>query len=137
MAATYRAEDWIGRTAARRVRITEEMVDQFVDLSGDRAANHVSDAAAQAEGFRGRVVHGMLLGALLSGVLGTELPGKPGVEQEAKLSFRNPCYPGDEIVIQVAVAEFFASVQTLVLKVTISRTDDVTLATGQIQFGLR
>ena len=137
MAADYRAEDWMGRSAERRVRITREMLDQFVALSGDSSPIHVSDAAAQEMGFAGRVVHGLLLGSLVSGVIGTELPGEVGVLQETQLQFRNPCYVDDEVIISVIVTEFFESVQTLVLKVKIARGDGVILATGFVRSGLR
>jgi 3-hydroxybutyryl-CoA dehydratase len=137
MSLVNRAGDWIGRTAVRHVLITAEMVDQFAALSGDLGPIHVSDAAARAQGFQARLVHGWLLGSLVSGLIGMELPGEGGVEQEVQLSFRNPCYIGDEIRIELVVAEWFESVQTLVLKVKLTRADGITLATGQIRCGLR
>jgi 3-hydroxybutyryl-CoA dehydratase len=137
MSMPHRAEDWIGKTAARRVRITDDLIDQFTELSGDNSPIHVTDGAAQSRGFPTRVAHGMLLGSLVSGVVGRELPGEHGVLHEVQLSFRNSCHPGDEIIIRVTVSEFFESVQALVLKVQIERADGVTLATGRVQSGLR
>ncbi|MBM3776036.1 MAG: acyl dehydratase, partial [Acidobacteria bacterium] len=75
--------DWLGRTAEREIPVTADLIDRFVLLSGDNSAIHVDDAAARARGFRGRVAHGMLLGSLVSAVIGTELPGHIGVLQEA------------------------------------------------------
>jgi acyl dehydratase len=135
--ANWQSADWLGRSTEQRMRITPEMVRRFADLSGDHSPNHTSDAAAQAQGFERLVVHGWLLGSLVSGVLGMHFPAVPGVEHELQLSFRNPCYPGDEVLISVEVSEFFESVQTLVLKVKITRTDGTTLAVGRIQFGLK
>jgi len=137
MVSNYRVQDWVGRTAARNVLITSDMMDRFVELSGDRSPNHVSDSAAQSEGFERRVAQGWLLGSLASGLLGMELPALPGVEHEFRMAFRKPCYPGDEIKISLNVLDFYESVQTLILGVRIVRSDGVTLATGQIQYGLR
>jgi phosphate acetyltransferase len=137
MSAKHQASDWMGRTAAACVHISPEMIDQFVAFSGDSSPIHVSDSAAQARGFRARVAHGMLLGSLVSGIIGTQLPGQHGVLQEVQLSFRHACHPGDDIVIRVTVTEFFESVQTLVLQVRIERTDGLALATGRVQSGLR
>lgn len=131
------AEDWIGRTATRRVRVTAELIDDFVRVSGDNSPIHVSAEAAEQRGLKERVAHGMLLGALVSGLVGTELPGAAGLLQAVQLSFRNPCHPGDEITIQVTVAEVFESVRTLVLKVRVERSDGLVLATGRLQSGLR
>jgi 3-hydroxybutyryl-CoA dehydratase len=136
MSTTYGSGDWVGRTAIRRVRISEEMLDAFVALSGDTSPIHVNLAAARARGYSGRVVHGMLLGSLVSAVLGTDLPGEIGVLQEVRLSFRNPCHPGDRVEILVAASEFFESVQTLVLEIKITRDDGTILATGQARSGL-
>lgn len=137
MSNGFQATDWIGRKAERRVRITGEMLDQFVALSGDGSAIHVSEQCARERGFSGRVAHGMLLGAFVSGVIGTQLPGDDGVLQQIQLSFREPCHPGDEIVIQLCVTEFHESVQTMLLQVKIVTLANVTLATGQAQTGLR
>ena len=138
MSHSFDGAEWIGRKAERRVCITAEMLDQFVAFSGDSGAIHVSDEAARELGFPGgRLVHGMLLGALVSGLIGTELPGDDGYEQQMQLSFRAPCYPGDEVTISLTVVEFYESVQTLVLKVNIVNAAGVTLATGRIQSGLR
>jgi 3-hydroxybutyryl-CoA dehydratase len=137
MSTTDGSPDWVGRTATRRVRISEEMLDDFVALSGDTSPIHVDGAAARARGFSGRVVHGMLLGSLVSAVLGTDLPGESGVLQDVRLSFRNPCHAGDRVDILVAASEFFESVQTLVLEIKITRDDGTILATGQARSGLR
>jgi len=128
---------WEDRTAERTVQVTAEMIDRFVELSSDHSAIHVSDEAARAYGFRGRVAHGMLVGSLVSGLIGTELPGDCGVLQEVKLSFRNPCYAGDTLHIHLKVREFFASVQSLILTVSIRNQDGLTIATGNVQSGIK
>ncbi len=137
MSLTHRAEDWIGRTAVRHLRVSAEMVDQFANLSGDRSPIHMLDGFARQRGFNARVVHGVMLAGFVSAILGMELPGEAGVIQDMQFAFRRPCHPGDEITIQVRVSEFFESVQTLILKVKITGSDGATLATGQIQSGLR
>ena len=73
---------------------------------------------------------------LLSGVIGTQLPGARGVLQNLELAFRQPCLIGDVITIYVSVAAFHESVNTLVLKVLIKKQDGTTLATGSIRSGL-
>lgn len=124
------------RTVTRTVPITAELIDRFVDLTGDRSAIHVDDEAARERGFRGRVAHGMLLGSLVSALLGTELPGDNGVLQQVKLSFRNPCYVGDRLELRLQVSEYVASVRVLILDVLIRNQDGMTVATGKVQSGV-
>ncbi len=136
MSKAYLASDWVGRTAERKVRITTEMLDQFIAVSGDSSAIHVSEQSANVRGFPNRVVHGMLLGALVSGLIGTQLPGDDGVLQQMQLSFRRPCYAGDEILIRLSVTDFFESIQTMLINIKITKEPNVVLATGQAQSGL-
>jgi 3-hydroxybutyryl-CoA dehydratase len=134
--ACFTEKDWLGKTARRTCQISKELVDRFVELSGDSSPLHTDDAAAQSAGFRARLVHGMLLGSLVSSVIGTQLPGEVGFTQEVKLSFRNPCYEGDDITIDVAVSEFHESLQLLFCKVEIRNGSGQLLAVGQWRSGL-
>jgi 3-hydroxybutyryl-CoA dehydratase len=137
MNSAAQASDWVGRSAARTVRITEAMVDDFARLSGDACPLHMTDAAARQAGFTGRVVHGLFLGSLVSSVLGLQLPGEDGLLQNIQLSFRNPCYVCDEIQIRVEAVEFFESVQTVALKIRITRSNGDVLCTGEATCGIR
>ena len=135
-AARFCERDWLGKSARRTCEIRGELVDRFVEVSGDSSLLHVDDAAARATGYRGRVVHGMLLGSLVSSVIGTQLPGEVGVLQEIQFSFRNPCYIGDEITIDVTVSEFHEALQLLFCKVEVRNGSGVLLAKGQFRSGL-
>ncbi len=128
--------DWAGKTARRTVVLTEELLDRFVEVSGDSSPIHVSAVAARERGFAGRVVHGLLLGSLVSSVIGTQLPGEDGVLQEMKLSFHNPCYPGDTVVIDVKVTDVHESVRALSCSVRVSNQAGVLLAKGHCRSGL-
>jgi acyl dehydratase len=128
---------WIGRTATRTVRVTDAMIDAFASLSGDSSAIHMSAAAARGRGFPGRVAHGFLLGSLISSLLGTELPGDDGVIQNVDLAFHRPCCAGDAVTVSVRVHDFIASVETLVLKVSVAGPDGATLVKGTVRSGLR
>jgi 3-hydroxybutyryl-CoA dehydratase len=132
----FTAQDWHGKSVRRTCQITAQLVDQFVALSGDSSPVHVDDDAARARGYQGRVVHGMLLGSLVSSVVGTQLPGDIGILQEVQFSFRKPCYIGDEITIDVAVSEFHEALQVLFLKIEVRNRAAVLLADGQFRSGL-
>jgi len=128
--------EWAGKSAQRTVVVTEELLDRFVEVSGDSSPIHVSPVAAQERGFAGRVGHGLLLGSLVSSVIGTQLPGKDGILQEVKLSFHNPCYLGDTIVIDVKVTEVHESVRALTCSVRVSNQSGLLLARGHFRSGL-
>jgi acyl dehydratase len=50
------------------VTVTAAMIDRFADLSGDRFALHMDDAAARALGFPARVAHGLLVLSMIDGL---------------------------------------------------------------------
>jgi acyl dehydratase len=96
----------------------------------------MSEVEARSQGFEDRVAHGLLLGALVSSIVGNELPGAGGVLQGVDLAFRRPCLAGDEILIELEVVDVFESVRTLEMKVSIRGPRGV-LATGRVRSGLR
>ena len=126
----------LGEEASRHFDITPSMLDAFVSLSTDDSPIHVDETAAKARGFPGRVAHGALLGALVSGVVGTELPGARGLIHSVELKFKRPSCVGDRVQVVVGVSEKIVSVRVLILKVRILDQQQRALATGRVQVGL-
>ncbi len=92
--------------AAEQVRIvTPADLADFADVSGDRNPLHMDEAYAETSPFRGRVAHGMLLGAWISALLGEQLPGPGTIYVSQSLSFRRPVRIGDEVVTRVEISE--------------------------------
>lgn len=127
---------WLGRRAERRFVITGDLVDRFAALSGDTSGIHMSAGVAATYGFRGRVVHGFLLGAFVSALVGTELPGESGVLQSVRLEFRQPCLAEESVLVELLVTDVFESVRTLEMSVRITGDAGV-LVTGRVRSGIR
>lgn len=111
--------------------ISAQEVDAFAGLSGDDNLLHMDDSYARSSGFRGRVVHGMLLGAWLSRVLGTHFPG-PGVLWLAQnIRFVRAVYIGDSVEVVVRVKHKAVELRTLVLETTVLGPDGSPVLTGE------
>ena len=105
----YYLEDLeIGMTAKTVATITEDMINTFADITGDHNPIHVSEEAAIAAGFKGRIAHGALSASFISAVLGNDLPGPGAVFVELNLRFRKPAFIGDEITAVAEVVEINA-----------------------------
>lgn len=76
-------------------KITREEVDAFSRISGDTNPIHA--------GPKG-IVHGAFLNALVSGVIGTRLPGPGAIVVSQKLRFPAACRVDDTITIKVELA---------------------------------
>ena len=90
--------------AVERVRVvTSADLEAFAAVSGDDNPLHLDETYAATTAFRGRVAHGMLLGAWISAVIGTELPGPGAIYVSQSLSFRRAVRIGDQVVTRVEV----------------------------------
>lgn len=84
--------------------VTEEMIDQFAQLTGDYFEIHMDTNAAQKHGFPGRVAHGLLILALVDGLKNqTAAQFKALASLGWEWNFRAPVLAGDEIEAQLEV----------------------------------
>lgn len=93
----------VGRSASVTLKVTDELVDAFAELSGDCNPLHMNDAFAQAAGFTSRVAHGALLTAHVSRLIGTELPGAGCLWLKHQVQWRTPVFVGDVVEITARV----------------------------------
>ena len=92
----------VGYTKSLTVKVTDQMVQQFADMSGDRNPIHLDDDYAAKTRFKRRIAHGMISGALISRAL-VELIGGGGVYLGQNLKFVNPIFIDDTIVITIKI----------------------------------
>ncbi len=85
--------------------IGDEEIALFADLSTDHNPVHLDEDYAQETIFGGRIAHGMLTAALISAVIGEQLPGHGTVYLGQSLKFLAPVRPGDRVEAIVEVAD--------------------------------
>ena len=95
----------IGESAELRRTLRTQDIELFAVMSGDVNPAHVDPEYAHSDMFHKVIAHGMWGGALISAVLGTELPGPGTIYLSQNLSFRNAVGLGDTITVRVSVAE--------------------------------
>lgn len=93
----------IGDTAERSFVITDQMVAAFVAFSGDDNPSHTDQGYAVALGLDRPSVNGMLYVSLMSGVLGSDLPGHASVYLSQTVRFGHDVHVGDRMVARVEV----------------------------------
>ena len=93
----------VGQTASVRRTFTQSDFDRFAALSGDDNPIHVDTEFAARTRFGRTVAHGMFLYSLVSGVLGTRLPGPGTLQVEQGLMFPTATPAGEELEIRVEV----------------------------------
>ena len=101
----YLDELSLEQSAARVFAVSDEAIRAFADVSTDHNPVHVDEAFAKASPFRGRIAHGMLLGAYISATLATDLPGRGAVYVSQSLNFKRAVRPGDEAEVVVTITD--------------------------------
>jgi len=125
----------LGKTFQREVVITDDLIQLFAQLSGDRNPIHLSDEAAQRLGFPRKVAHGVIQAGLLSAIVGMDLPGPGSVIHRLEMKWQKPCYPGDRISLSLEVTEEHESVQTVVCRFRVTNDRGEVISRGMVQVG--
>ena len=132
----YRFEDlYEGLEVSFEENITEEMMDAFGQISGDENPLHRNQAFAQSQGYKDRVVYGMLTSSLLSQLVGVHLPGRYCLLQGLELKYLHPVYAGDTLTVKGIVDELHPSVKMAVIKAVITNQDGIKVVKGKIKTG--
>jgi len=93
----------LGQSARFAKTITEADILLFSAVSGDNNPIHLDAEAAASSFFGERVAHGMLTASLISGLLGTKLPGPGAVYVSQSLRFRAPVRIGQTVTARAEV----------------------------------
>jgi phosphotransacetylase/acyl dehydratase len=101
---TY-AEIAVGDHAELIRTLKPQDIELFAVMSGDVNPAHVDAEYAKTDMFHGVIAHGMWGGALISAVLGTELPGPGTIFLNQSLNFNAPVGLGDTVTVRVEVTE--------------------------------
>lgn len=132
----YKFEDLkIGMSESFTVTVTEEMMDSFLNLSGDENPLHVDKEFALSQGYSDRVVYGLLTTSFISKLIGVLLPGRYCLLQGIELKYSKPVYVGDILIVRGVVDELHESVQRMTLKVEIINQDEKKVVKGKVEIG--
>jgi phosphotransacetylase/acyl dehydratase len=124
----------VGDHASLVRTLSQRDIELFAAMSGDVNPAHMDPAYARTDLFHRVIAHGMWGGALISTVLGTELPGPGTIYLSQELNFRAPIGVGDTVTVTVTVREKHAAKQRISLDCVCSnqRGEAVILGTAEV-----
>lgn len=111
--------------------MTDEQVDLFARLSGDRNPLHFDDDFARKTKFGRRVVHGGVTAAILNALVAEDLPGPGSVFMEQHLKYTAPVHPGDTITAHLVVLKAREDKPVYTVAVKVTRQDGVSVLEGE------
>lgn len=106
-------------------------IELFAIMSGDVNPAHVDEDYAKTDMFHHVIAHGMWGGALISAVLGTELPGPGTIYLNQNFDFRAPVNLGDTVTVRVTVAQKSDKHHHVTLDCLCTNQDGQTVIEGQ------
>ncbi len=124
------AEIKAGDRATLSRTLTAHDIELFAIMSGEVNSAHVDAAWATGDRFHQIVAHGMWGGALISTVLGTQLPGPGTILLHQSLDFLAPMAVGDQVQVTVQVETLDPVHQSVSLACSIVNQRSETVITG-------
>ncbi|MEO7935367.1 MAG: MaoC/PaaZ C-terminal domain-containing protein, partial [Dokdonella sp.] len=106
-------------------------IQLFAVISGDENPQQVDPSFADASRFHGVIAHGMWGATLVSGLLGTRLPGPGTVALGQTLRFLAPVCIGDTLTVAVEVTQRNPGNHELTLACTCTNQDGVIVIEGE------
>ncbi len=108
----------VGQSAEMSHTVTDAMVRQFADVTGDHNPVHLDEAYATSTSFGGRIAHGMLTAGFVSACMATRLPGPGAIYLTQTLRFTRPVRLGDTVTVQVRIVELTEATRRVRLATT-------------------
>jgi phosphate acetyltransferase len=120
----------IGDSARLSRTLSRLDIKSFALVSGDLNPTHVDDDYVREHGDGRLVAHNLWAGALISSVLGNELPGPGTVYVGQTLRFEEPVLAGDTVTATVTVREMAPADRRVVFDCRCENQHGLTVATG-------
>ena len=123
----------VGHTESFEVKVTEEMMQKFCQISGDINPLHCDSEYARLKGYQDKVAYGMLTATFLSTLAGVWLPGEKSLIHQVEAEFPNPVYIGDSLKVEGTVKEKNDTFRFIILKVIIKNQDGKKVLRGKMR----
>lgn len=126
----------VGHEEVFQVEITDTMMEQFYQITGDKNPLHRDKDFAVQRGFSDRVVYGMLSASFLSTLAGVYLPGENSLVHEVESKFVKPVFVGDILDIKGVIVERNDLFQQIVIKVQVTNQNSEKVLRGKMKVGV-
>ncbi|HEX5128052.1 MAG TPA: MaoC/PaaZ C-terminal domain-containing protein [Rhodocyclaceae bacterium] len=123
----------IGESASLTRTIREQDIQLFAALSGDINPAHLDAEYARSTPFGDVIAHGMLGGALISTVLGTQLPGPGTIYVDQQIRFSRPVKIGDTLTVTLTCKEKSDEKKRVILDCVVTNQDGKAVIRGMAE----
>lgn len=119
------------------VVVTEDMMQKFLQISGDTNPLHTDTEFAHGKGYPDKVVYGMLTASFYSTLAGVYLPGKHSLLWEVNTRFTAPVFVGDKLEIYGKITETNNRLGFIKIKARVRNQKGETVSRAVITAGVK
>ena len=123
----------IGQEESFQVTVSEEMMEQFLHITGDVNPLHRDAVYAVTRQYVDKVVYGMLTASFFSTLAGVYLPGRYSLIHSVETKFLRPVYVGDMLTVSGTVKEKEDAYRMLILNLLIKNRKGEKVVKGTMQ----
>ncbi|UXP33416.1 MaoC family dehydratase [Reichenbachiella agarivorans] len=109
----------VGDQYSTEFSISQEQVNLFAELSGDKNPLHLDAEFAAETPFKKPIAHGIFSASFISKVLGMDFPGQGTLYLSQNLSFKRPVFPEEAYEVRLEIIETTEGKHTATIKTQI------------------
>jgi acyl dehydratase len=113
----------IGQTYSHDFKFSQDEVNRFAEVSGDKNPVHINPEFAANTIFKKPVMHGMLGASLFSKVFGVLFPGEGTIYLKQSLNFLRPMYVDINYIAEFKVIEIIKDKNRALVETVIKDKD--------------
>ena len=121
----------VGDRVSLSKAFTEDEVFRFAEISTDMNPLHLDKDFGRESIFGERIVHGMLVASLFSGLIGMELPGEGSIYLGQSLTFTAPVAIGEEVTASVEIIRIRDDKPIITLRTVCVKSDGTVVIEGE------
>jgi len=121
----------LGQKASRSLTMTQEHVQKYYEITGDRNPLHFDEAFAAGTKFGRLVVQGGLTTGVLHALVAMDMPGPGTVFLSQNWKFTAPVFIGDTVTAEAEVLEVHETKPVCRLGIRVQRQDGETVLEGE------
>ena len=123
----------VDQTERFEVTISELMMSNFREISGDVNPLHSDKDFAIKQNFQDKVVFGLLVSSFYSKLIGVYLPGKYALLNSINVDFLKPVYVQDKLYIEGRIVELDNRFKIINIKSRITREENNLVSRANIK----
>ena len=124
---------------SEEIHLTPKLVEAFAAFSGDHNPLHVKADVALKYGFPHAVAHGAIQSAVVSKIIGMQVPGPGAVWMSQNMEWLKPAYVGETLQVEAEIESLSAGgeILCLVLRTTNSHGERVMNGSARVKIAAK